>query len=929
MVLTFRGQVKPTARIKIFEDGTDTDPSIAFHSAQNTGLFLANTDTSSMGIASNGVAALEITSTAVLPLDNEVYDLGSDERRFGSLYLSGNTLHLGNVVLKDEDGSLTSSAQLIGDGSGLSNLVAANINGLTQALDVIQASSIDANVANITGTVTASSFVGNGSSLTGVVLPLIINSVQITDANWVPIDDTALGLDGGYIQVDGTGFGPATLVVIGTTNASSTTYVSSSVLRCTLPAKARGTYSLSVIRADSAVASFPTGITYSDTVTWTTASNLGSVVLGESFTYQLDATSDSVVTYSNSSALPPQTSLDPVTGNLAGNITSVESSTLYSFDILARDEELQESIRTFLLQLITLLLNATQYTDASWVPLTQTALDSNVSSVYWTIDGQGMNQVTDVVVDGTSATSFTVVDDSTLRVQGPQKPRGTYDVTVQTAATSKVLANAVFFSDVPTWVTPTALGNVEEGVPFSFPLEAVSDSSVSYANVDALPPSTTLHPTTGVLAGTITGVVDDTVYSVGIRATDQELQNAVRSFQFQYLLLYKIISMTGGDGSSIVLTRLGPASFGYNQFGGLGFTTNSGTSNPNPTPISITNRFGGKTIVQLACGAYHTVAVTSDNSVFAFGQNRFGEIGTLANLNNPNPTPVDITNQFAGKSIIKVSCGRHHTIALASDGTVFGFGYNALGQLTGTDSANGTNPPTSIPGHLFGNKTIVDVECGGYHTIVRASDGTLFSFGHNDHGQLCNLASANNPTPTDITSNFGGKSITKVSCGEFTTIAIASDGTLFAAGRNYYGELGFVPNNGTNNPNSTPIDISNRVGYKSIIQVASGYQHTIALASDGSVFTFGFNLYGQLGTSTNSGTSNANPTPIDITSVFSGKTIIQVGSGYFHTMALADDGTMYAFGMNYYGMLATSTNNNTTTPNSTPFEISAVVRAAF
>jgi len=141
----------------LLENGSASEPMLSFNHATTTGVYL---ETGNLGISANGTGVLTVTPTALVPQSNSVYDLGSSTNSFGSLYLSGNTLYLGNVVLKDEDGALSTSAQLVGDGSGLSNIVAGNITGLTDALDVIQASSVDANVANV-GNISIGNVVSN------------------------------------------------------------------------------------------------------------------------------------------------------------------------------------------------------------------------------------------------------------------------------------------------------------------------------------------------------------------------------------------------------------------------------------------------------------------------------------------------------------------------------------------------------------------------------------------------------------------------------------------------------------------------------------------------------------------------------------------------------------------------------------------------
>src|SRR6056300_701422 len=181
----------------LLENGSATEPMLSFNHATTTGVYL---ETGNLGISANGSGVLTVTPTALVPQSNSVYDLGSSTHMFGSLYLSGNTLYLGNVVLKDEDGALSTSAQLVGDGSGLANIVAGNITGLTQALDVIQATSVTANV-----------FAGNGAGLdsliaaniTGLTDALDVIQASSVDANVANVGNISIGNVVSDIVVDG------------------------------------------------------------------------------------------------------------------------------------------------------------------------------------------------------------------------------------------------------------------------------------------------------------------------------------------------------------------------------------------------------------------------------------------------------------------------------------------------------------------------------------------------------------------------------------------------------------------------------------------------------------------------------------------------------------------------------------------------------
>ena len=815
----------------------------------------------------------------VLPQANMQYDLGSSTHVWRDIYLAGSTIHLGNATIQESQGNVVISK------------------------------------LHIDGSIVAD----------GLLAGMTILNVQVCDASWVPLDDTAVSADGGKVLITGTGFGPGCLCQIGGTNAASTSYVSSTQIRVDTGARPSGTTSLTVIRGDTQTATFPAGITFSQNVVWITDSQLGNVEGATAFTIPLVATSDSTISFANVTALPPQTTLDHVTGNLTGNITSVGTDTLFSFDVDAVDEELQNARRTFLLQLLVLLINGTGYTDASWTPLTQTALDSNVSTVYWTIDGQGMNQATGVLVDGTPATSFTRVDDSTLRVTGPQKPRGTYDVTVQTAGTSKVLANAVFFSDVPTWVTPTALGNVEEGVPFSFPLEAVSDSTISYANVDALPPSTALHPTSGVLAGTITGVAEDTQYNVGINATDAEYQLALRTFVLQYLAAMRVSKISSSWGHTLALSTTGRlVSWGANNYGQTGVGTAGGDVT---LPVDITTRgtLAGRTITSISTGSMHSCALTSDGRVHCWGSNTNAECGQ-GNTTSPVLTPVIAGGAMTGRVITSIASGgqAYHVLALDDQGVVYAWGNNGAGECGQGNTVTPRSLPVAVTGGSLSGRTVQKITCGMNHSIALASDGTLHSWGSGFQGYLGTGNTTNQSLPQNITNNgsLSGKTITDVHARGAFTIVLCSDNSVHTFGGG--SRLG----DGTTNIRSLPVNITSNgsLGGKVITSISAGINIGHAIASDGSLHGWGI---GGTDQQVGDGTQDTHLVPVNISSsgALGNQSITRLCEAGYHTFVIVDDGKgVVAWGRNTNYQVGDGTN---TTPRPTPLDVTQNILPRF
>ena len=186
----------------------------------------------------------------------------------------------------------------------------------------------------------------------GLAADLAISNVQICDSSWTLVDDTHVGLSEGYILVNGIGLAPGSAVQVGGVNAPAVSYVSDTQLRVQTPAKSTGTYNVTVVRGDTKTATLTSAISYSQDVAFTTASTLGPVYQYLSFTETITATSDSNVLYSNITNLPVQTTLDANSGLLEANIgiSGGNVETLFSFDLKAEDEELQDAIQTFLLQ---------------------------------------------------------------------------------------------------------------------------------------------------------------------------------------------------------------------------------------------------------------------------------------------------------------------------------------------------------------------------------------------------------------------------------------------------------------------------------------------------------------------------------------------------------------------------------------------------
>lgn len=192
--------------------------------------------------------------------------------------------------------------------------------------------------------------------------------------------------------------------------------------------------------------------------------------------------------------------------------------------------------------------------------------------------------------------------------------------------------------------------------------------------------------------------------------------------------------------------------FGRNDFGQLG----SGDTIDRKLP-SLVDSLRGQRVTSLACGQYHTVVSTSEIGVQSCGKNDYGQLGVESTESQKNF--VVVKGALDGTKIRHLRCGYYHTIVLAAGGHVFGFGRNDYGQLGLGHTMQRVFGPKEIDS--IEGKGICRVSAGCYHTVLIGSDGMLYVFGRNHHGQLGtgDTSERHSPFPVDT---FLGKRVAKV-----------------------------------------------------------------------------------------------------------------------------------------------------------------------
>ena len=301
------------------------------------------------------------------------------------------------------------------------------------------------------------------------------------------------------------------------------------------------------------------------------------------------------------------------------------------------------------------------------------------------------------------------------------------------------------------------------------------------------------------------------------------------------------------------------------------------------------------TISAIAGGWNHTVFLTNNGKVYSCGSNTYGELGRTLDTANPQTTP-SIISTLNSFTISAIACGGSHTVFLTNAGKVYSCGDNVYGQLGQSTS---TTTPSQITTNI-GSLTISAIACGGYHTVFLTNDGKVYYCGLNNHGQLGQSTSTT--TPSQITTNIGSLTISAIACGFYHTVFLTNDGKVYSYGDNVYGQLGRTLD--TANPQTTPSIISTLNSF-TISAIACGGSHTVFLTNDGKVYSCGLNNHGQLGQSTSTTTPS-------IISTLNSFTISAIACGGGHTVFLTNDGKVYSCGTNRHGQLGQSA--TTTTP---------------
>jgi alpha-tubulin suppressor-like RCC1 family protein len=252
--------------------------------------------------------------------------------------------------------------------------------------------------------------------------------------------------------------------------------------------------------------------------------------------------------------------------------------------------------------------------------------------------------------------------------------------------------------------------------------------------------------------------------------------------------------------------------WGDNTSGELGDGTFTDSSTPVPVDLP-----AGTTVTAIAGGLYHNLAVTSNGSVLAWGDNSYGELGDGTTTDSSTPVPVDLP---AGTHITAIAAGSNFSLALTSNGSVLAWGDNTNEELgDGTTTSSDTPVPAILPAGTH----VTAIAANYVYSLALTSDGSVLGWGYNQDGELGDGTTAQSSTPVAVDLP-AGTTVTAITAGVFHGLALTSDGSVLAWGFNPFGELG----DGTTTDSSTPVAVDLPAG-TTVTAIAAGWWDSLAL----------------------------------------------------------------------------------------------------
>jgi alpha-tubulin suppressor-like RCC1 family protein len=287
-------------------------------------------------------------------------------------------------------------------------------------------------------------------------------------------------------------------------------------------------------------------------------------------------------------------------------------------------------------------------------------------------------------------------------------------------------------------------------------------------------------------------------------------------------------------------------------------------------------------------GGLQGFAVKTDGTLWSWGRATFGETGLNSTIARSSPVQVGALTGWSN-----VSGGSLFAVFLKTDGTLWSCGSNSEAR-TGLGTTAGS---VSSPVQIGSASSWVEVSGKARGCVAKRTNGTLWSWGRNSGGQLGVGDTSIRLNPTQI----GSLTNWRQASSRYSTLAVKTDGTLWAWGENTYGELGL----GDAINRSSPVQVGALTNWSHVEVVGVGAR---AVKTDGTLWTWGRNTEGQLGL--NDIINRSSPVQVGALSDW----LKISGFGNYATLAIKTNGTLWAWGRNYSGVLGIGNAINRSSP---------------
>ena len=339
-------------------------------------------------------------------------------------------------------------------------------------------------------------------------------------------------------------------------------------------------------------------------------------------------------------------------------------------------------------------------------------------------------------------------------------------------------------------------------------------------------------------------------------------------------------------------------SWGQGDTGLLGNGTAGGTL----SPVSVIGGFNDWILV--SAGLRGAGAIRANGSAWVWGWNNYGNLGNNTSTTLSVSSPVSVVGGFTDWK--QISVGQYHSTGLRANGTIWSWGRAHNGRLGNHDGTNHRSSPVSLLGGLSDWK---QVSAHSYHTLAVRTNGTAWAWGGNGgYDRLGNNIVTNASSPISVTGGFTDWSF--VSAGHRHSAGLRANGVAMTWGNNAGGRLG----DSTVIQRVSPVSVVG--GFTDWTIINAGWQNTAGLRSNGTIWTWGTNAYGQLGINL-SGVGTSRSSPVSVVGGFTDWSLISVGD--IHMVGLRANGSLWSWG--YNGFSTSRLGDGTTANRSSPVSV--------